>query len=43
MSMALERQAVREVREPCTSKNVRWFVGSSPSHLDFLQQAFDCD
>lgn len=27
----------------CTSKNVRWFVGSSPSHLHFLQQTFDCD
>lgn len=27
----------------CTSKNVRWFVGSSPSHLHFLQRTFDCD
>lgn len=27
----------------CTSKNVRWFVGSSPSHLHFLLRTFDCD
>lgn len=39
----LEKQSVTEVHELCTSKNVRWFVGSSPSHLDFLQQTFDCD
>ncbi len=41
--MPSEKQPVREVHELCTSKNVRWFVGSSPSHLDFLQQTFDCD
>ena len=39
----LEKRPVREVHELCTSKNVRRFVGSSPSHLDFLQQTFDCD
>lgn len=39
----LQKQPVREVHELCTSKNVIWCVGSSPSHLDFLQQTFDCD
>lgn len=38
-----EKQPVREGHRLYTSKNVRWFVGSSPSHFDFLQQTFDCD
>lgn len=27
----------------CASKNVTWHVGTSPSHLNFPQPAFDCD
>lgn len=38
-----KRSQLRAGHTLCTSKNVRWFVGSSPSHLHFLQQTFDCD
>lgn len=41
--MSWEKQPATEGHRLYTSKNVRWFVGSSPSHFNFLPQTFDCD